>query len=51
MFAEGTRQASAFQIYVKNNIKTIGEEMPGQSRGAIMREVGRRWTIAKEMNA
>ena len=47
MFAEGTRQLSAFQIFMKDNIKIVGDGMPGQSRGEVMKELGRRWMVDK----
>jgi hypothetical protein len=49
LFAE--RAASQFQIYMKDNMRKVMEDLPGSSRADVMKEIGRRWTQEKEADA
>jgi hypothetical protein len=46
MFAE--RQASQFQLYMKENMRKVMEDLPGASRADVMKEIGQRWAREKE---
>jgi len=46
LFAE--RQASQFQLYMKENMRKVMEELPGASRADVMKEIGQRWRREKE---
>jgi NAD(P)H-nitrite reductase large subunit len=46
LFAE--RQASQFQLYMKENMRKVMEDLPGASRADVMKEIGQRWAREKE---
>jgi hypothetical protein len=45
LFSE--RPASQFQLYMKENMRKVMEDMPGASRADVMKEIGLRWAQEK----
>ncbi|WVQ81819.1 hypothetical protein IAT38_003946 [Cryptococcus sp. DSM 104549] len=46
-----TKQQSAFQVYLKENMANAKAAMPGQSHGDVMRALSKRWTAAEGVTA